>query len=88
MSDMRLRNERTSLEILKHGAMAGWSTGQLRQHAWLIHRAPRPPLAHLVGASKNSVPLMITRWAGVLTPQARVEVATSTCAAGNTVSIG
>lgn len=33
-------------------------------------------LADLEGASKYSVPLMTTRWAGVLTPQARVEVAT------------
>lgn len=32
--------------------------------------------ADLEGASKYSVPLMTTRWAGVLTPQARVEVAT------------
>ena len=32
--------------------------------------------ADLDGASKYSVPLMTTRWAGVLTPQARVEVAT------------
>lgn len=30
----------------------------------------------LLGASKYSVPLMMTRWAGVLTPQARVDVAT------------
>lgn len=36
-------------------------------------------LAHLVGASKNSVPLMMTRCAGVLTPHASVLVATSTC---------
>ena len=33
-------------------------------------------VTHEVGASKNSVPLMITRCAGVLTPQAKVEVAT------------
>ena len=39
----------------------------------------QPP--YLVGASKNSVPLMMTKWAGVFTPQARVEVATSTCRA-------
>ncbi len=37
--------------------------------------------ARLDGASKNSVPLMTTRWAGVLTPHASVDVATSTCAA-------
>ena len=36
--------------------------------------------ARLEGASKNSVPLMTTRWAGVLTPHASVDVATSTCA--------
>lgn len=30
------------------------------------------------GASKNSVPLMMTKWAGVLTPHASVEVATRT----------
>ena len=35
--------------------------------------------ACLVGASKYSVPLIMTRCAGVLTPHARVLVATSTC---------
>ena len=35
--------------------------------------------AHREGASKNSVPLMITRCAGVFTPHAKVLVATSTC---------
>ena len=35
--------------------------------------------ACLLGASKYSVPLMTTRWAGVLTPHARVLVATRIC---------
>ena len=37
---------------------------------------------HREGASKYSVPLMMTRCAGVFTPQASVLVATSTCGAG------
>lgn len=36
-------------------------------------------VAYPDGASKYSVPLMMTKCAGVLTPQANVEVATSTC---------
>ena len=36
-----------------------------------------------MGASKNSVPLMMTRWAGVLTPHASVLVATRTCTRAN-----
>ena len=35
--------------------------------------------AHAVGASKNSVPLMMTRCAGVFTPHASVDVATRIC---------
>ena len=45
----------------------------------LCHACRQAQLAYPVGASKNSVPLMMTRWAGVLTPHARVEVATRIC---------
>lgn len=61
---------------------AGGPVGQ----AWACSGQPRlfaskrgGQQADLVGASKNSVPLMMTRCAGVLTPQARVLVATKTC---------
>ena len=49
---------------------------------------PTQRASHLEGASKYSVPLMTTRCAGVLTPHARVLVATSTYWRADTSALG
>ena len=51
--------------------------------SWEANRGTSTAGAHREGASKYSVPLMMTRCAGVFTPHASVLVATSTCITGH-----